>query len=302
MPVDPEKPAKRVAKKATKAAKTTKTTKAVKATKAAPAARAAAAATGGETGELLNPHVRSVTAFFPCYNDERSIPTMIEKVEKSLQAAGVDYEIIVINDASPDNAAAVLDALQAENPRLRVITHGTNRGYGGALKSGIEAATKDWVFYTDGDGQYDPSEITTLIDLARDEVDVVQGYKIGRSDSLMRKIVGRTYHHGVAILFNLEVQDVDCDFRLMRRAKLQQIELVNNSGAITMELCRKLQVAGARWVQTGVHHYNREYGASQFFTPSRVAKTLWDLARMWVQLMPAAAMERRRERKLARGT
>ena len=295
MSVDPEKPTKRVAKKATGSTKKT-------ARKASARSTSTEADRSAEPVALLNPQVRSISAFFPCYNDEHTIAGMVEKVEKSMQAAGVDYEIIVVNDASPDNAAAVLDALQAENPRLRVVTHNRNRGYGGALRSGIQAATKDWVFYTDGDGQYDPSEITTLIDLARDEVDVVQGYKIGRSDSIMRKIVGRTYHHGVAILFNLEVQDVDCDFRLMRRSKLQEIELVNNSGAITMELCRKLQETGARWVQTGVHHYNREYGASQFFTPSRVGKTLWDLARMWTQLIPGEALRRRRARKLAATT
>ena len=293
MPVDPEespKPRSTAAKK-----RASSPTKAASATKAAPTAPAA-------KRDLLNPLVASVTAFFPCYNDEHSIGTMVEKVEKALEASGADFEIIVINDASPDNSAAVLDALQSEHPKLRVITHNRNRGYGGALRSGFEAATKDWVFYTDGDGQYDPSEITRLIELAQTDVDVVQGYKIGRSDSLMRKVVGRTYHHGVAILFNLEVQDVDCDFRLMRRDKLDQIELVNNSGAITMELCRKLQETGARWVQTGVHHYNREYGASQFFTPSRVGKTLWDLARMWTQLIPGEALRRRRARKLAATT
>jgi len=293
VPVDPEespKPRSTAAKK-----RASSTTKAASATKAAPTAPAA-------KRDLLNPLVASVTAFFPCYNDEHSIGTMVEKVEKALEASGADFEIIVINDASPDNSAAVLDALQREHPKLRVITHNRNRGYGGALRSGFEAATKDWVFYTDGDGQYDPSEITRLIELAQTDVDVVQGYKIGRSDSLMRKVVGRTYHHGVAILFNLEVQDVDCDFRLMRRDKLDQIELVNNSGAITMELCRKLQETGARWVQTGVHHYNREYGASQFFTPSRVGKTLWDLARMWTQLIPGEALRRRRARKLAATT
>ncbi|MFZ4515658.1 MAG: glycosyltransferase family 2 protein [Acidimicrobiia bacterium] len=292
MSVEPTEP------KVTRAAKTGTLAGAAK---AAPRTKKASATSGATSGGItpINPAVASVSAFFPCYNDEHTIGEMVGKVEKALEESGVDYEILVVNDGSSDNSANVLDALQAEHPKLRVITHNKNRGYGGALQSGIENSIKDWVFYTDGDGQYDPSEITKLIQLASADVDVVQGYKIGRSDSLMRKIVGRTYHHGVAILFNLEVEDVDCDFRLMRRTKLREFRLVNTSGAITLELCRKLQETGARWVQTGVHHYDREFGASQFFTVRRVSKTLWDLARMWVKLIPGEALARRRARRAA---
>jgi glycosyltransferase involved in cell wall biosynthesis len=260
-----------------------------------------AATTTAASAQPLNPAVESVSVFFPCYNDEHTIADMVIKAEKALIECNVDFEIIVVNDGSSDGSAKVLDELQASHPKLRVVTHSPNRGYGGALKSGFASAIKQWVFYTDGDGQYDPSELTKLIELARTDVDVVQGFKIGRSDSMMRKVVGRVYHHGVALAFNLSVDDVDCDFRLIRRSKLNEFTLVNTSGAICMELCRKLQNAEARWVQVGVHHYDREFGESQFFTPKRVIKTLWDLARMWVQLFPMAALQQRRERKAQRG-
>lgn len=303
MSVEPGAPKRTRATKANADSAVTKSAAASTRTKKTTAAKAAATpAPAPESRDLMNPFVASVSAFFPCYNDEHTIGDMVRNVQKALEESGADYEILVVNDGSSDNSAAVLDALQAEHPKLRVITHNKNRGYGGALKSGIENSIKDWVFYTDGDGQYDPSELTKLIELVRPDIDVVQGYKIGRSDSLMRKIVGRSYHHGVAIMFNLQVQDVDCDFRLMRRSLLRNLRLVNTSGAITLELCRKLQDAGARWVQTGVHHYDREFGASQFFTLRRVSKTLWDLARMWVQLIPGEALVRRRDRRNASTT
>ena len=111
-----------------------------------------------------NPLVRSVSAFFPCYNDERSIALMVADVRRSLVGEVDDFEIIVVDDGSTDGSFEVLTALTADVPELRVIRHEANRGYGGALLSGFAAAAKEWIFYTDGDAQYDASEITRCID------------------------------------------------------------------------------------------------------------------------------------------
>ena len=111
----------------------------------------------------VNPAVTSVSAFFPCYNDEATIGRMVELAAKTIDACGVDGEIIVINDGSTDGSADVLAATAAAEPRLRVVHHESNRGYGGALLSGFRAATREWVFYTDGDGQFDPAELADLI-------------------------------------------------------------------------------------------------------------------------------------------
>src|SRR5947209_17009715 len=131
---------------------------------------------------------------------------------------GVDFEVIVVDDGSTDRSRQILHELMDHFPRLRLVEHDGNRGYGGALQSGFAAATKDWVFYTDGDGQYDPGEIELLVKEATEGVDVVQGWKIRRGDSWKRALIGRVYHHGVAHLFRLHIRDVDCDFRLIRRA------------------------------------------------------------------------------------
>ena len=229
----------------------------------------------------------SISAFFPCYRDESTIAEMVERVVGAFDELGVEGDVTVVNDASPDDAAVVLEQLAIEEPRLRVVTHEVNRGYGGALQSGFAAATGEWVFYTDGDGQYDPAELVELVARVDDDVDVVQGYKLGRSDNVARKVIGRTYHHTVSWLFGLAVRDTDCDFRLIRRSVLEQFELESTSGVICVELVRKLEAAGARFVQVGVHHYPRPSGRSAFFNPRNVAKSLLDLAALWWRLVVA---------------
>jgi glycosyltransferase involved in cell wall biosynthesis len=233
----------------------------------------------------VNPAVKSVAAFFPCYNDEHTIGRMVTTVDETLRALGVDYGITVVDDASADDSLLVLRSLTEQVPALTIVSHPTNRGYGGALQSGLAASRAQWVFYTDGDAQYDPSELATLVRVASDDVDVVQGYKIRRSDSLKRKVIGRIYHHTVAFLFGLRLRDVDCDFRLIRRSVLDRIQLTHESGVICVELMRKLQDSGARIVQTPVSHHPRLHGRSQFFQMRRVARSLYDLAELWFQLV-----------------
>src|SRR5512134_3849928 len=162
--------------------------------------------------------VTNVSAFFPCYNDAESIGTMVAAVDTALASRVDDYEIIVVNDGSSDNSSEVLAELRVTHPRLVVIEHEANRGYGGALISGFGAASKEWIFYTDGDAQYDASEVTKLIDAAREDTDIVQGWKLSRGDTWYRKVIGRLYHHTVKFLFRLDVADTDCDFRLFRRS------------------------------------------------------------------------------------
>jgi glycosyltransferase involved in cell wall biosynthesis len=248
--------------------------------------------TGGEATSGLGA-VREVSAFFPCYNDEPTIGRMVTSVHETLERLGIPHDITVVDDASSDGSRAVLHALQQTIPELRVVEHPENRGYGGALLSGLAAARRQWVFYTDGDAQYDPNEIEQLIALARDDIDVVQGYKIRRSDPLKRKIIGRVYHHTVALLFGLHLRDVDCDFRLMRREVLDAIELHNQSGVICVELMRKLQDADARVVQTPVSHHPRLHGRSQFFQTRRIARSLYDLGVLWCTLVVLPKIKRK---------
>jgi len=233
----------------------------------------------------VNPAVESISAFFPCYNDEATIASMVNAAVKTVEEVGADGEVIVINDGSTDGSQEVLEDLSDSQPWLRIVVHEHNRGYGGALLSGFAAATKEWVFYTDGDAQYDATELAVLVDAASDDVDVVQGYKLQRGDNLARRAIGRVYHRFVRALFGLNIRDTDCDFRLIRRTLLERVDLVHSTGVICVEMVRKFQDAGARFVEVPVHHYPRTHGRSQFFRPSSVLRSLRDLAALWVRLV-----------------
>lgn len=222
-----------------------------------------------------------ITAFFPAYGDAGTIASMVVLAERTLRTLTDDWEIVVVNDASPDHAAEVLAELSERYPRLRVVTHERNLGYGGALRSGFSAATKELVFYTDGDAQYDPRELTLLMAKLAPDVDVVNGYKLLRGDGPVRAVVGRLYHTLVSAMFGLRIRDVDCDFRLIRRELLNGLALESTSGTICVELIKKLQERGARFAEVGVHHYDRPFGSSQFFRPGRLLRTFWQLGRLW---------------------
>jgi len=227
----------------------------------------------------------SVTAFFPCYNDAGTIPTMILRALQTLPQITDDYEVIVINDGSRDDSAQVLDDLARVYPHLRVIHRAQPSGYGGVLRGGFAAAGKDWVFYTDGDAQYDARELTLLADRVRDGIDMVNGYKIKRRDPWHRIVIGLAYQYFVKLAFGLVIRDVDCDFRLMRRSIFDHITLESTTGTITVELVKKIQDAGYTIVEVPVHHWYRQYGQSQFFNIPRVGRTLIALLGWWWRLV-----------------
>jgi glycosyltransferase involved in cell wall biosynthesis len=229
--------------------------------------------------------IGSITAMFPCYNDGNTIGGLVDDVYSALAPLVADVEVIVVNDGSRDNSREVLDDMLAERPWLRVIHHEVNRGYGGALMSGFGAATNEWIFYTDGDAQYDASEAALLVPLATDEIDVVQGYKIGRGDALHRKIIGRVYHHVVKLLFGLPGRDTDCDFRLFRRKLIIDRPLTSTSGVICVEMMRNFRELNARFVETAVHHYHRPSGKSQFFRLPAIARSAQQLLRLWWRMV-----------------
>jgi glycosyltransferase involved in cell wall biosynthesis len=185
------------------------------------------------------------------------------------------------------NLDRVLDALAVERPWLRPIHHEVNRGYGGALISGFTAARHDWIFYTDGDAQYDASEAALLVPLATEAVDIVQGYKIGRGDSWYRKVIGRTYHHVVKFLFRLPVRDTDCDFRMFRRQLVSDRPLTSSSGVICVEMMHSFREQGARFVEVPVHHYARPSGRSQFFRVPAIARSARQLLGLWWRMVVA---------------
>src|SRR5205814_1684539 len=226
-----------------------------------------------------------LSVFFPAYNDSGTIASMVIRAVQCASELTSDYEIIVVNDGSVDSTPQIVDELARTYPQVRVVHHPKNRGYGGALQTGFRTATKSFIFYTDGDTQYDPAELALLWERMTPAADLVNGYKISRSDPVHRVVLGRVYHHIVSLMFGLAVRDVDCDFRLMRRAIFERINLEKNSGVICLEMMKKIQDAGFRIVEVPVHHYHRAFGKSQFFNVPRIFKTAVGVMRLWIELV-----------------
>jgi glycosyltransferase involved in cell wall biosynthesis len=239
----------------------------------------------------------SLSVFFPAYNDAPSLPLLLERCFVVLEQHVEDYEVIVVDDGSGDATAAVLVELKARYGRsLRVMTHAVNRGYGAALRSGFAAATKDLVFYTDGDGQYDVGELPKLLAQFGPYTGFVNGYKLERRDPRHRIWIGKVYNKLAAFLFGLQIRDIDCDFRLIRRQLLAQLSLESTSGTICIELVRKLEMTGWEFAEVGVHHYPRLHGRSQFFRIRSLATTFLQLLRLYAALVVAPALFSRGQR------
>lgn len=224
----------------------------------------------------------AVSIFYPCYNDWGTMGSMVLLTVQTAERLQLDYDITIVDDGSGGHTLDLLDELERTFPQINVVRHEKNRGYGGALRSGFASATREWIFYTDGDAQYDVRELERLIEKAGPDVDVVQGYKITRHDPMHRRVIGRIYHWIVKIAFGLRLRDVDCDFRLIRRSVFDTVALRSDSGVICAEMMTKIQRAGFRVVEVPVHHYQRAHGKSQFFNFPRIARVAWQLSGLWI--------------------
>jgi glycosyltransferase involved in cell wall biosynthesis len=228
----------------------------------------------------------SLSVFFPAYNDAPSLPNLVDTTFAVLAAHVEDYEVVVVNDGSADNTGEVLEELRRRHaPRMRVVTHPRNRGYGGALRSGFATATREFVFYTDGDGQYDTSELPLLLARMGPRTGLVNGYKLMRHDPAHRVWIGNVYNFCARLLFRIRIRDIDCDYRLIRRELLDRFQLTSTSGTICVELVRKLETSGYEVEEVGVHHYPREHGRSQFFRLRSLATTFYQLLRLYWRLV-----------------
>jgi glycosyltransferase involved in cell wall biosynthesis len=236
------------------------------------------------TQPYSGPHLTSISAVFPAYNDGGTIATMILTASMAMRQITDDYEVIVTDDSSHDYTYQILEEMAKQYSFLHIFRHDTNQGYGSALRTGFSAATKDWIFYTDGDAQYNPLELTRLAEALHKDIDVVNGYKISRHDSLLRKITGKLYYYLVRICFGFKLCDINCDFRLIRRSALTNLNIESKNGTFGLELVKKLQDNGIKFSEVPVHHYPRPYGSSQFFNLKHLYSTGLQLIMLWWKL------------------
>lgn len=226
-----------------------------------------------------------VSVFFPCYNDQASIGKLITTTFGVLKKITKKYEIIIIDDGSTDQSREILQKFAKKHPKLRLIFHKRNRGYGGALKSGFKACRYEYVFYTDGDGQYDVGELPLLICMMKGEINFVNGIKQARMDPTYRVVIGNIYSFLARWMFWLPIHDVDCDFRLIKADLVKKLKLRSNSGTVCIELVKRAQRKGGKFRQVSITHLKREFGSSQFFRPKHLLTTFLEITRLWLELI-----------------
>lgn len=227
----------------------------------------------------------NISAMFPCYNDRETITKLIDKVEEKLKKYTQNYEIIVVDDFSTDGAREILLEKAKENPKLKVILHEKNMGYGATIVDGLKNAKYDYFFYTDGDGQYDPGEIEKLIKLLDEDTDLVNGYKITRNDPFYRIIIGKMYNTFMKFFFGIKLKDIDCDFRIIRKDIFKDETFFSKSGTICVEMIKKIELKNGKVKQVGVNHYEIEFGSSQFFNFKRLFFVFLYIIVLWYNLI-----------------
>jgi len=227
--------------------------------------------------------VKSLSVFFPCYNEQDNIEKVVKSAIDVLGPLGIDFEIIIVNDGSRDKTGQIADKLAAENKNIKAIHHQINLGYGSALQSGFKTATKEYVFFTDGDGQFDIKELPSLFKYMAD-YDIVSGYRIKRQDNLVRKVNAFCWTMLVCILFKMRIKDIDGAFKLYKRRIFDDIKMKSTGALINTEIFVRAKNKGYKIAQLGVHHYPRTAGKQTGAKLSVILRAFKELFALYKQI------------------
>lgn len=230
----------------------------------------------------------SISVFFPCYNEQDNVARTTERAIAVLDGLNADYEVIIVDDGSSDATGRVADEIVSRNSRVKVVHHPTNLGYGAALQSGFKAATKKLVFYTDGDGQFDMSEMPPLLPLS-EKYDIVSCYRLNRQDNLMRKINAWCWTKLVCLLFGMKVRDIDCAFKLYKREIFDNIKMQSAGALIDAEILARAVRRGYTITQKGVHHYPRTAGVQTGAKLGVIIRAFKELFKLYRQIKKETA-------------
>ena len=228
------------------------------------------------------PFEQSMSIVLPAFNEEECIETAVSQCVDFLDQRYKDWEVLVVDDGSADETAGIVQKMIQKEPRIKLVRHPSNLGYGCALKSGFEEARGELVFFTDADCQFDVRELADLMPLL-DHYDVVFGFRVYRYDSVLRCILSWIYNRLVRVLFLVKVRDVDCSFKLFTRRVVDNLHLESKNFFVDTEMVARASKMGARIVEKGVRHYPRQAGHTTV-RPSHIPRTLWTVFRMWLRI------------------
>ena len=221
--------------------------------------------------------------FYPMYNEEANIEEAVARALRVLPRVAEAFEVIVVNDGSRDRTGELADRLAAAHPEVRAVHHPVNRGYGAALRSGIAASRLEWIFYTDGDNQFDLEELPRLLAL-RDQAEIVTGYRSPRSDPFIRRLNAGGFNFLCWILLGVHLRDIDCAFKLFRASIFQGMELKANGATIDLEILARARRRGARVRELPVRHYPRRFGSQTGANLKVILRAFRELFRLWAEL------------------
>ena len=227
-----------------------------------------------------------VSIVLPAFNEEANILSAIENATQVAERLSANHEIIVVDDGSSDGTAELVEKARAEDPRVHLVRHAVNRGYGEALRSGFRAAKLSLIFFTDADNQFDLNELEAFLPFS-DRVDVVAGYRINRQDPPIRRLNAWAWNHLVRVLFYVPVRDIDCAFKLFRRELFERVDLESVGAMVNTELMVMLGRSGASVVELGVTHYPRTAGTARGADPKVIMRALRELFFMYGRLRNA---------------
>jgi glycosyltransferase involved in cell wall biosynthesis len=244
----------------------------------------------------LRPRVSGVSIVIPAYNEQLSIGATIERVSAAAASLGVPFQIVVVNDGSRDGTGALVRSLLTVTPHLELVEHFPNRGYGGSLRAGFAAAVHDWIAFLPGDNQFDPRDLSRLIERAGD-ADIVSGYRAKRQDALIRRLNAFGWNLAVTALFGRLSRDIDCGFKLFRRDVLQHARVESNGAMIDTELLAGAKARGFVIVDIPVTHHPRTAGHPTGANVRVILRAFRDLVRFRMRLSRELRDDRRGERR-----
>ncbi len=219
----------------------------------------------------------TLSVFFPAYYDEKNIGKVVDKAVEVLEGLEVkDYEVTIIEDGSPDKTAEVADALAAKHSKVRVIHHEKNKGYGATLLEGFVSARFDYVFYTDGDNQFDLEELRKFVALVP-YTDMVVGYRKKKQYSAYRKVTSFVYNQILKWAFDIDYIDIDCAFKIIKRDLFDKITVSTKDAFIDAEILIKAHLLGYSSTELSVTHLPRVDGISTAARPSIILKTMYEI-------------------------